>query len=495
MTTTSSAAGVAAKDRPRKAPRILVAGGGYVGLYTALRLQRRIGRDDAAIVVVDPRPYMTYQPFLPEAAAGSLEPRHVITPLRRELKDATVLHGKITEIRHAERKAVIQPELEEAYTVTYDHLVVALGAVVRTLPIPGLPEMGIGFKQIEEAQALHTAVLSKMDIAASTWDPEKRKRLLTFVFVGGGFAGVEALGEVEDMARAACKSYDSITPEDLRFVLVEAAPRILPELGEELGGYAVEQLRARGVDVKLATRLESCVDGHIVLSTGEDFEADTLVWTAGVKPNPVLQNSDLPLDRMGKVICLPTLQICDADGNVVPDAWSAGDCASVPDLAVGGDAKCPPTAQHAVRQAKHLGENIARTLRGGEPVPYKHKNKGTVASLGLFKGVAQVAGIKFRGFPAWFMHRTYHMLAMPTLSRKFRIVTDWTAALFFSREMVALGTLENPRAAFIQAATPVKPKPVAAPEPAAPEAAAPAPAAPAPAAPARAAQPPAAAQS
>ncbi len=464
--TTETAAKVAAQDRSRKAPRILVAGGGYVGLYTALRLRRRLGRNDVAIVVVDPRPYMTYQPFLPEAAAGSLEPRHVITPLRRELEGATVLHGKITEIRHAERKAVIAPELEEPYTVTYDHLVVSLGAVVRTLPIPGLAEMGIGFKQIEEAQALHTAVLSKMDIAASTWDPDKRRRLLTFVFVGGGFAGVEALGEVEDMARAACRGYDSITPEDLRFVLVEAAPRILPELGEELGGYAVEQLRKRGIDVKLSTRLESCVDGHIVLSGGEDFEADTLVWTAGVKPNPVLTNSDLPLDRMGKVLCLPTLQVCDEDGNVVPDAWSAGDCASVPDLAVGGDAKCPPTAQHAVRQAKHLGENIARVLRGGEPLPYKHKNKGTVASLGLFKGVAQIGGIKFRGWPAWFMHRTYHMLAMPTMSRKFRIVTDWTAALFFRREMVALGTLENPRAAFVQAATPAKPKPAVVAEPA-----------------------------
>ncbi len=455
--TTTEAMQSAPTSRPRKIPRILVAGGGYVGLYTALRVMRRLGNDDVAIVVVDPRPYMTYQPFLPEAAAGSLEPRHVITPLRRELKGATVLHGKIASINHAERKATIQPELEDEYTVTYDHLVVSLGAVIRTLPIPGLSDVGIGFKQIEEAQALHTAVLSKMDIAASTWDPEKRRRLLTFVFVGGGFAGVEALGEVEDMARSACRGYDSITPDDLRFVLVEAAPRILPELGEELGGYAVEQLRNRGIDVKLGTRLESCVGGHIKLSGGEEFEADTLVWTAGVRPNPALAQTDLPLDEMGKVRCLPTLQVVDEDGTVVPDAWSAGDCAAVPDLAVGGDAKCPPTAQHAVRQAKHLGDNIARAVKGAPLVPYKHKNKGTVASLGLFKGVAQIGGVKFRGFPAWFMHRSYHMLAMPTLSRKFRIVTDWTAALFFRREMVALGTMENPRAAFIQAAAIGKP--------------------------------------
>jgi NADH dehydrogenase len=448
MTTTSPA-----PARPRKVPRILVAGGGYVGLYTALELQRRVGRDEMALVVVDPRPYMTYQPFLPEAAAGSLNPRHVVAPLRRELHGATVLHGTISRINHTERQATIKPELEDEYTVTYDILVVALGAVVRTLPIPGLVEMGIGFKWIEEAQALHTAVLGKMDIAASTWDEEKRKRLLTFVFVGGGFAGVEAIGEVEDMARAACRGYDSITPDDLRFVLVEAAPKILPELDAEMGSYAVEQLRSRGIEVKLSTRLESCVDGHIKLSGGEEFEADTLVWTAGVRPNPVIADSDLPVDPAnGKVRCLPTLQVVDENGAIVEGAWSAGDCASVPDLAVGGDAKCPPTAQHAVRQAKHLGKNIVRTLHGEEPIPYMHKNKGTVASLGLGKGVADIMGVKLKGWPAWFMHRTYHMWAMPTLSRKFRIVTDWTAALFFRREMVALGTFEDPRESFVQAA-------------------------------------------
>jgi NADH dehydrogenase len=451
--------------KSRKVPRILVAGGGYVGLYTALQLQKRLARDDMALVVVDPRPYMTYQPFLPEAAAGSLEPRHVVAPLRKTLSSATVLHGKIASINHGERKVVIEPEREEPYTVTYDHLVVAVGAVVRTLPIPGLAEMGIGFKWVEEAQALHTAVLSKMDIAASTWDEAKRKRLLTFVFVGGGFAGVEAVGEVEDMARAACRGYDSITPEDLRFVLVEAAPRILPELGEEMGAYATEQLRSRGIDVMLSTRLESCVDGVIKVSSGEEFEADTLVWTAGVRPNPVLTGSDLPIDPAnGKVRCLPTLQIVDENGVIVPQAWAAGDCASVPDLAVGGDAKCPPTAQHAVRQARHLGNNIALAIKGAEPVPYKHKNKGTVASLGLGKGVADVMGIKLKGWPAWFMHRTYHMMAMPTVARKFRIVTDWTSALFFRREMVALGTLEDPRASFVHAASiPPAPRPGAAP--------------------------------
>ncbi|ACQ79290.1 NADH dehydrogenase [Beutenbergia cavernae DSM 12333] len=443
--------------RPRKAPRVLILGGGYVGLYTAMQLRKRMGRRDAAIVVVDPRSYMTYQPFLPEAAAGSLEPRHVVAPHRRELRGTTVLTGRVTAVRHAEKTAQVTPIEGESYWVRYDHLVVALGAVARTLPIPGLADVGIGFKQIEEAIALRNQVLNKMDVAASTWDPEARRRMLTFTFVGGGFAGIEALAEVEDMARAACKDFDSIDPEDLRFVLVEASPRILPELGEELGGYALEQLRARGIDIKLSTFLNSCEAGHVKLSTGEEFFSDTIVWTAGVKANPVLQQTDLPLDEVGRVRANANLQVVDADGVVVDGAWAAGDCAAVPDLARGEGQFCAPTAQHAVRQAKHLGENLALALRGEEPLEYRHANLGTVATLGLGKGVAQIMGVKFRGPVAWFFHRTYHMWAMPTFNRKVRIVLDWTTALLFHRELVALGSLQSPRAEFIAASAPPRP--------------------------------------
>ncbi|MDT0165214.1 NAD(P)/FAD-dependent oxidoreductase [Actinotalea sp. AC32] len=439
--------------RPRKVPRIVVLGGGYVGLYTALRLRRRLGKREAAIVVVDPRPYMTYQPFLPEAAAGSLEPRHVVVSHRRELKGIDTLTARVTEIRHADRTVRLAPDAGEPYEIAYDHLVVALGSVARTLPIPGLAEEAIGFKQVEEAIALRNHVLSKIDAAASTWDKDLRSRLLTFTFVGGGFAGIEAIAEVEDMARDVLRYYESISIEDLRFVMIEGSPRILPELGEEMGGYALEQLRKRDIEVHLSTFLSSCVGGHVVTSTGVEFDSETIVWTAGVRANPVLADSDLPLDQTGRVRALPTLQVAHEDGTVVDGAWTAGDCAAVPDLANPGRF-CSPSAQHAVRQARHLGDNLAKALRSAPVEPYRHKHVGTVASLGLGKGVAQVYGVKLRGWPAWFMHRTYHMAQMPTLNRKVRIVLDWTLAMFFRREMVALGRLHDPRADFREASTP-----------------------------------------
>ena len=437
-----------------RTPRILVVGGGYIGLYSALGLRKHLGRADAEIAIVDPRPYMTYQPFLPEAAAGSIEPRHVVTSLRRELHGATVLTGNIAKIDHATRKAVIKPLTDdEPYEVSYDHLVVGLGSVARVLPIPGLAENAIGFKHIEEATALRNKVLNQMAMAASTWDPEERRRMLTFVFVGGGFAGIEAIGEVEDMARAATKEYDSLTPEDLRFVIVEGAGRILPELGEELGGYAIEQLRARGIEIHLNTFLNSCVDGNVELSNGVKFEANTIVWTAGVKANPVLADTDLPLDDRGRVRTDAFLRVVREDGTLVENAWAAGDCAAVPDLTkTEPGATCAPTAQHAVRQGKLLGENVVRVLRGEEPVEYRHEDIGTVASLGLYKGVAQIKGIKFRGPLAWFMHRTYHVFAMPSFERRARIISDWTGALLFRRELVSLDALQNPRAAFEAAA-------------------------------------------
>jgi NADH:ubiquinone reductase (H+-translocating) len=448
-----------AAGKPRKVPRIVILGGGTVGLYSAQRLRRRLGSREAAIVVVDPRPYMTYAPFLPEAAAGSIDARHVVAPHRRALKGVDVLQGKVSEIRHADRTVQVTPEEGEPYWITYDHLVIGLGSVARTLPIPGLAEEGIGFKNVEEAIAVRNHVLGRIDLASSTWDNDLRKRMLTFTFVGGGFAGVEAIAEVEDMAREAIKQYRSLDADDLRFVLVEGSRRILPEVSEELGGYTLEQLRKRRIEVFLSTFLNSCVGGHVVLSDGTEFDSETIVWTAGVKANPVLANSDLPLDKIGRVIALPTLQVADADGTVVPDAYVAGDCAAVPDLYNPG-AFCPPNAQHALRQAKHLADNLAKVLRSAEPTEYKHKNVGAVASLGMYKGVAQMFGtIKVRGFFAWVLHRTYHVFAMPTLNRKLSIMVGWTGNLLWRREVVPLGSLHDPRAEFRAASEPPKPRP------------------------------------
>lgn len=430
-------------------PQILVVGGGYVGMYAALRLCRRLRRGEARITVVDPRSYMTYQPFLPEAAAGNLEPRHVVVPLRKVLRGCRVIGGRVERVDHAARSATVRFLDGHDRTLRYDVLVMAPGSVARTLPIPGLAECGIGFKTIEESIYLRNHVLECLETAAGAVDEAERRRALTFVFVGGGYAGVEAMAELEDMARYACRYYDGIDAEDMRWVLVEATGRILPEVGEDLGRYTVVELRRRGIDVRLQTRVTSAVDGHVVLDDGTEMDTATLVWTAGVKPHPLLAATDLPLDEKGRVRCLPTLQV---DG--VDSAWAAGDCAAVPDLTGAPGATTGPSAQHAVRQAALLADNVAATLRGREPRAYRHRYAGSVATLGLHKGVAQVYGVKVRGWPAWFMHRTYHVSRMPTLNRKVRVVADWTLALFFRREVVSLGSLGMPREEFERAAGP-----------------------------------------
>jgi NADH dehydrogenase len=436
--------------------RILIVGGGYVGLYTALRLQRQLkpelGRGDVEIVVVSPDPYMTYQPFLPEAAAGSISPRHVVVPLRRVLNHCKVVIGEATAINHAKRIATLdtlatEEEGREAEQLTYDELVLAPGSVSRTLPIPGLADYAIGFKTVEEAIGLRNHVIEQMDIASSTRDPAIRDAALTFVFVGGGYAGVEALGELEDMARYTARYYHNVKPEDMKWILVEASDRILPEVGEEMGRYTVTELRRRNIDVRLHTRLDSCADRVAVLSDGARFPTRTVVWTAGVKPHPVLAATDLPLNERGRLKCTAELTV---EG--VAHAWAAGDAAAVPDVTAEPGKETAPNAQHAVRQARTLGDNIARSLRGQPLEKYAHKYVGSVASLGLHKGVAHVYGRKLKGYPAWFMHRVYHLSRVPTFNRKARVLAEWTLSGLFKREIVSLGSLEHPRAEFELAA-------------------------------------------
>jgi len=432
-------------------PHILVIGGGYVGMYAALRLQRRLRPDEASITVVDPQSYMTYQPFLPEAGAGNLEPRHVVVPLRKVLRRCRVLGGRITRIDHARRWAMFEPHEGAPYELTYDEVILAPGSIARTLPIPGLREVGIGFKTVAEAIYLRNHVLSKLEIATSTADEQVRRRALTFTFVGGGYAGIEAMAELEDMARDALRYYDGLSPRDMRWVVVEAADRILPEVSREMSGYTIDVLERRGIEVTLNTRLESVLDGHAVLSNGEQFDTETVVWTAGVRANPLLEQTDLPRDERNRLRCTAELRVEGVSG-----AWSAGDCAAVPDLTSDDpNATTGPSAQHAVRQAKVLADNVVASLRGEPLKPYKHAYVGSVASLGLHKGVAEVYGVKLRGLPAWFMHRTYHMTRMPTFNRKVRVIADWTLALFFQREIVSLGAFANPRAEFEQATSEV----------------------------------------
>ena len=423
--------------------RILIVGGGYGGMHTALRLERLLRPGEATMMIADPRAYMTYQPLLAEAAAGNLEPRHVVIPLRGVLRRTQVIKAAVSSIDHPRRIAYLTTGDGDDRPVSYDILALAPGSISRALPIPGLAETGIGFKTIGEAIHLRNHVLEQLDAAAAANSADARRAALTFVFAGGGYAGVEALAELQDMAFDACARYPEISDREMRWILVEAADRILPEVSPAMADYTAALLRRRNIEVRMRTRLTSAENGQIRLDDGEEFGAGTLVWTAGVAPSPLARQASLPTDAKGRVIVSEFLAVQGTD-----DAWALGDCAAVPDLAVGGGALCAPTAQHAYRQACCLAGNIAAVLRGGTPRPYRHPSAGSVASLGLYRGVAEVYGLRMRGFPAWMTHRTYHLLKLPTMNRRLRVVADWTLALLFPREVVSLDVLEHPRQDF-----------------------------------------------
>jgi NADH dehydrogenase len=405
----------------------LVLGGGFAGSYVA----RLLGQRGATIV--SPENFMLYTPMLPEAASGTLEPRHVVVPLRMMCPHAELLLG--LAVTHDAARARVQVRTEdELFWVGYRDLVVALGSVSRTLPIPGLAEHGLGFKTLADAIQLRNHVLRRLEAAAAAPNEAHRRRELTFVFVGAGYAGVEALAELADLVRDALRYYRELRHAEQRWVLVDAAEKILPEIPTRLGDYAAELLRRRGVEIRVNTRLDALEPHAAILSDGERILTSTVVWTTGVRANPALERLDLPLDALGRVRVTPTLAVEERER-----VWALGDGAAVPNLATPGQPD-PPTSQHALRQARRLAKNLA-----GTPRPYRYRMLGQVATLGRYKGIADVLGIRLRGFPGWWVARTYHLYQLPLLSRKLRVVVDWTTALFFRRDVAELSMLGHPQ--------------------------------------------------
>ena len=402
----------------------LVLGGGFAGSYVARLLKRR------GATIVSPENFMLYTPLLPEAGAGTLEPRHVVVPLRQMCPHAELLLGRATALNE-DRNLVVAETLAGPCEIAYERLVVALGAVTRFLPIPGLHEHGMGFKDLADAIALRNRLLQQLERAAIHPDAHEE---LGFVFVGAGYAGVEALAELNDLAHAALRFYPNLRDVPQRWVLVDAAPKILPEIPLRLGEYAARHLERRGVEIHVSTTLESYDGREVVLSDGTRVPARTLVWSAGVSPNPLLGELGLPLDERGRVLVDEKLRVQGRE-----NVWALGDCTAVPNCKTPGLSD-PPTCQHALRQARRLTKNLT-----GPPKPYGYRMLGQVATLGYHKGIAEIPGMRLRGFPGWWVARTYHLYQLPLLSRRLRVVLDWTVALFFRQDVVELSVLGHPR--------------------------------------------------
>jgi NADH:ubiquinone reductase (H+-translocating) len=418
---------------------VVIAGGGFGGAMAARELERLMPRQSARLILVNDVNFLLYTPFLPEAAAGTLEPRHVVTPLRDVLSRTYLRLGAITGHDPVARTVELTPHTGGRERLRYDQLLVALGSVSRLLPVPGLDEHAIGFKSLADAIWLRNHVIETLEEANASEERARRDELLSYVFVGGGYAGLEALAELQDLAADAIERYPRARLHGMRWILVEATDRVLPEIDSRLADYALGELRGRGIDVRLGTRIEEVTASSVRLSTGEKVPTRTVVWTTGVAAHPSLASLALPLDDRGKVRVDEYLRVEGSDG-----IWAIGDCASVPDPANEG-APCPPTAQHAVRQGPTAARNIAAALGVGTPRPFTYEAKAAFVNLGRYKAVGRIGRWSFRGFVAWWLARTYHMSQIPGAARKLRAVADWTVGLPFRRDVAEVGSIGHPR--------------------------------------------------
>ncbi|WP_217925119.1 NAD(P)/FAD-dependent oxidoreductase [Miltoncostaea oceani] len=417
--------------------RIVIIGGGFAGFYCALAAERHNG-GRLHVTLVSELNHLVYTPFLPEAAAGTLEPRHVVVPMRGTLGPTRfVLGAAVSHDPVAGTISVRQPT-GNLKVVEYDRLLITPGSITRVFPIPGLREHAVGCKTLAEAVHLRNQVLRQLELADASISPHERRRHLNFVFVGGGYAGVEALAEMEDLVRAAMRLYPSLRDERARFVLVEATGRIFPEVGEGLSDYSMAQLRERGIELRMNTQLVDATGGRALLSDGEEIPTDTLVWTAGVRPHPCLEALGMPLNERGQVLVDEFMRV-----GGYPRIFAAGDCAAVPDPARPG-MSCPPTAQHAIRQGRLAGRNFARVAAGEEPKPFNYKTRGVFVNLGRYKGVARFGQRGVKGLLAWVATRLYHLSQIPGTGRKARVLADWSLDLLCRRDTAELGTLGRP---------------------------------------------------
>ncbi len=431
-----------------KTPRILIVGGGYAGFYTAWKLEKLLRKGEAQVTLIDPLPYMTYQPFLPEVAAGSIEPRHAVVSHRRHLKRTQVITGKVSKVNHEKRFLTVSLSGGHFEDISYDHVVLTAGAITRTFPIAGVADVAIGMKTIEEAVDVRNRLIGNFERAESLPAGPERQRLLTTVVVGGGFAGIEIFAELRSAATYLLRYFPGISFDEVQFHLIEAMGRIMPEVSQQTSEWVIKNLARRNAKIHLNTQLTSAEKGNLQLSSGETLTTDLVIWTAGAAANPVAKATDLPTDDRGRITVEPTLRVV-VDAAPIQGAWAAGDVAAVPDLTGGGvGGFCVPNAQHAVRQGKLLASNLVSVLRGENPRVYVHKSLGAVAGLGLGVGAFQFRKLGVTGFVAWVMHRGYHGLAVPTWERKLRVFSGWILNWILRRDLIGIEATKHPRLFF-----------------------------------------------
>lgn len=422
--------------------RIVILGGGFAGTTVALGLERKLAGDpDAEIMLLDSENFFTFTPLLPEVPSGSIQPKHIVFPLRALLARTAVRQAEVLSVDLAERIVTARHCGKcGLYRVPFDQLVLALGSVPNYFGTPGVAEHALTMKSLADATALHAHVIDKLEHADLESNPQARRAMLTFVVAGGGFAGVETIAELNDFVRGAHRYYPGIHPDEIRVILVQSGGRILPEVSESLSAYALAKLRRHGVDVRLQTRVGSYDGSRVLLSDGEAVPCRTFVWAAGVAPSPILAELDVPKTSQGKIEVDATLAVKDR-----PGVWAIGDSAAIPDLVSGK--LCPPTAQYALRQGRVLADNLVGALRGRPARQFRHRSLGLLAGLGRRSAVAEVLGLKFSGFIAWWLWRTIYLLKLPGLERKVRVALDWTLDLFCPRDIVYLRPLHAARGA------------------------------------------------
>jgi NADH:ubiquinone reductase (H+-translocating) len=410
--------------------RVLILGSGFGGLYTALHLEKKLRHDAAVeITLVNRENFFLFTPMLHEVAAGDLDLTHIVNPVRKLLRRAHFFNGNIRSIDLKERRVVVaHADNYHNHELSYDYLVLALGSVTNFYNLPGLAENALTMKSLSDAICLRGRLIKNLEEADFECSSEDRSGLLTVVVVGGGFAGVETIAAVNDFVREAIEFYPKLTEKELRIVLIEAADVILPELGPELGEYARKKLARRGVQFLMNTAVKSVSNNEVNLSDGTSLKTNTLVWTAGVSPNPLLEMLDCSKER-GRLVTNEFLEVGDFLG-----VCALGDCAAVPDPASGKS--CPPTAQHAIRQGKVVAQNIVAAINGGQGRRFEFKTIGALASIGKRTGVARIMGVNFSGFAAWWLWRTIYLSKLPRFEKKVRVALDWFLDLLFSKDLV-----------------------------------------------------------